>query len=98
MHCCGVGLLGAFDPPIIQLTDGGQVESGGGDRSASDESLARGTGDRVPVHRELRLQLRPPRYEAELTDRQRQPAPPIGTRRAAAQSELEDAPGQYVCE
>ena len=35
---------------------------------------------------------------AEHSDPQRQPAPKIGAEQAAAQSELEDAPGQYVRE
>jgi polyhydroxyalkanoate synthase len=38
------------------------------------------------------------RWLAEHSDPQRQPAPPIGAKEAAAQSELEDAPGQYVRE
>jgi polyhydroxyalkanoate synthase len=38
------------------------------------------------------------RWLAEHSDPQRQPAPQIGAKRAAAQSELEDAPGQYVRE
>jgi polyhydroxyalkanoate synthase len=38
------------------------------------------------------------RWLAERSDPQQQPARPIDAMRAAAQSELEDAPGRYVRE